>query len=202
VSRISYLEQYGSSLAIAAIKAANPYIGINEYYALGEYDQIPFAKDKKFFQYYRHLRNCLYGFGVVVRAYTDILERDLFKIDKCQNVINIGCDHYSNHHLGTNDFSSSTVIMGNFEIKNNNGISITTDANRVRLKANSNDMSFEIDNYPNENIVLARGLRTSVTNNEVVFHKPGDTITDNNSPNYVKLPFGMNLSNLESSVFN
>jgi hypothetical protein len=26
---------------------------------------------------------------------------------------------------------------------------------------------------------------------EVVFHKPGDTITDNNSPHELKLPFGL-----------
>jgi hypothetical protein len=32
-----------------------------------------------------------------------------------------------------------------------------------------------------------------------VFHKPGDTITDNSSPNQVKLPFGMDLTNLGSS---
>jgi hypothetical protein len=45
-------------------------------------------------------------------------------------------------------------------------------------------------------IVLSNGLRTSVTDNEVVFHKPGDTITDNCSPNQVKLPFGMDLTNI------
>jgi hypothetical protein len=66
----------------------------------------------------------------------------------------------------------------------------------VRLKANSNNVSFEDNSYPNKNIVLAKGLRTSVTDNEVVFHKPGDTITDNSSPNQVKLPFGMDLINI------
>jgi hypothetical protein len=49
-------------------------------------------------------------------------------------------------------------------------------------------------------IILAKGLRTSVTNNEVVFHKPGDTITDSSSPNQLKLPFGTDLTNIGSRL--
>jgi hypothetical protein len=35
-----------------------------------------------------------------------------------------------------------------------------------------------------------------------VFHKPGDTITDNSSPNQVKLPYGTDLTNLKTNLTN
>jgi hypothetical protein len=69
-----------------------------------------------------------------------------------------------------------------------------------------NDISF-ITYYPtlnnNTDIILSKGLRTSVTNNEVVFHKQGDTITDNSSPNQLIIPYGRDfrtLPYLESRV--
>jgi hypothetical protein len=49
-------------LTVEDIKTINPYIGI----------------DEKIFQYNRHMRSGLYGFGVVVQAYTDIATLDLF----------------------------------------------------------------------------------------------------------------------------
>jgi hypothetical protein len=35
-----------------------------------------------------------------------------------------------------------------------------------------------------------------------VFHNPGDTITDNTSPNQVKLPFGTDLTNIGTGLTN
>jgi hypothetical protein len=49
-------------------------------------------------------------------------------------------------------------------------------------------------------IVLSKGLRTSVSSDKIVFHKPGDTITDNSSPNQLKLPFGTDLTNIGSRL--
>jgi hypothetical protein len=86
------------------------------------------------------MRNGLYGFGVVVQAYTDIAAAlNLFKIDKCQKIIKIGCDHYNSPSYPENDFSSSTTIAGNLYINNTNGINITTYGNELRLKVNTND---------------------------------------------------------------
>jgi hypothetical protein len=168
VTRISYLELNGPNLVVAVIKTANPYIGIDEHYALGQYDYIPTAKDEKIFQYYKKsYRGAISEFGVIVRAYTDIDRINLFNINKYNNQIYIGC----NKSLVT----SGTRIRGN--------------------------LYFEKDNFPKENIILAKGLRTSVSDNEVVFHKPGDTITDNSSPNQVKLPFKTDLTNYNKTAF-
>jgi hypothetical protein len=103
--------------------------------------------------------------------------------------------------MGTNTFSSNTTIAGNFTVQNNNGIEIFSNGNKLRLVVNENDASFENDNYPNQNIVLSKGLRTSITENEVIFHKPGDTITDKSSPNQVKLPFNTDLTNYNKPIF-
>jgi hypothetical protein len=104
------LTNIGTGLTIQDIKAINPYIGIDEYYTLGQNENIPFAKDEKFFQYYRRDRGySLIDFGVVVRAYTDKAALDLFKIDKGHNEINIG--------YFENDIRSLTVIAGDLIIK-------------------------------------------------------------------------------------
>jgi hypothetical protein len=52
-TRLEALEGGSESLTVDDIKTINPYIGIDENYTLGDYDQIPFAKDEKFFKYYR-----------------------------------------------------------------------------------------------------------------------------------------------------
>jgi hypothetical protein len=196
-TRLEALESGSEGITIEDIKTINPYLGINEYYTLSEYDQIPFAKDEKFFQYYRHIRSGdLYCFGVVVRAYMDIAATlNLFKIDKCSNIINIGCDQYSNSMMGTNGFSSSTTIARNLHINNTSGINIVTNGYNARLKVNNNDVSIEDTYYPNKNIVLSRGLRTFITEDALIFHKPGDTITDNDSANRIILPFSVDFSN-------
>jgi hypothetical protein len=49
-------------------------------------------------------------------------------------------------------------------------------------------------------IILPKCFRTSVTENEVIFHKPGVAITENISPNQLKLPFGTDLTNLETRL--
>jgi hypothetical protein len=186
------LSNIGIGLTIEDIKTINPYLGIDEYYPLIDNYQIPIAKDEKFFQYYRKVYGGnLIDFGVLVRAYKDLAALNLFKINKYGNIINIGRDC-------STIFSSNTVIKGNLRIQNNNGTVIYNNGNEARLKVKYNDVSFEDDNSPKKNIVLARGLRISVTDNEVVFHKPGDTITDNSSPNQVKLPFGLDLTNIGS----
>jgi hypothetical protein len=101
--------------------------------------------------------------------------------------------------MGTNNFSS-TIMGGNFQIKNNSGVTINTIVQEAILTVNSNNVSFENDSYPNKNIVLGIGLRTSITDNQVVFHKPGDTITANSSQNQLKLLFKADLTNLKTKL--
>jgi hypothetical protein len=91
-SRLTTLESVSEEgLTIEKIKEINPYLGIDEYYTLDENDQIPFAKDEKFFRYYRQkgALNTLCAFGVVVQPYTDVGTLNLFKINKYYNQINI-----------------------------------------------------------------------------------------------------------------
>jgi hypothetical protein len=188
------LTNIGIGLKIEDIKTIIPYLGIDEYYILIDNYEIPFAKDEKFFQYYRKVYGgSLMEFGVLVRAYTDIAAINLLKINKYQNEIYIGCSEYS--------VTSSTSIRGNLQIQNTNGINITRNYNSVKLKVKDNNVSFENDNFPNTNMVLSNGFRTSVTNNEIVFHKPGDTITDNSSLNQLKLPFKTDLTNYNKPTF-
>jgi hypothetical protein len=198
VTRISYLEQHGSSLAIAGIKAANPLLGINEYYTLEQNESIPFAKDEKFFQYYRRDRGySSIDFGVVIQAYTDNAALNLFEINKGDNQINIG-------NFKENAFRSSTVIGGDLTNKNDSGITLITNGNETKLTPYSNYLSCQSGYNPSytTDSILSKGLRTSVTDNEVVFHKPGDTITDNSSPNQVKVPFGTDLTNIGTDLTN
>jgi hypothetical protein len=46
-------------------------------------------------------------------------------------------------------------------------------------------------NNSNNEIIIPYGLRTSIGDNEIVFHKHGDVITNNTSPNQLEFPFGM-----------
>jgi hypothetical protein len=48
------------------------------------------------------------------------------------------------------------------------------------------------------NSILSRGHRTSVTDNEVIFHKPRDSITNNYSTDRLKLLFNQDFSNWEN----
>jgi hypothetical protein len=127
-------------VTIDDIKTINPYLGIDEYYTLGDNDSIPFAKDEKFFKYFRKTyQSALSQLGVVVQAYTNIAGLNFFNIDKGLNKIS-----------PANDFSSNTYINGNFTVQNTNGIQIITNGNKLRLKVNENDVSIENDNYPNQ----------------------------------------------------
>jgi hypothetical protein len=40
-------------------------------------------------------------------------------------------------------------------------------------------------------IIIPYELRTSIGDNGIIFHKPGDEITNNTSPHQLKIPFGM-----------
>jgi hypothetical protein len=40
-------------------------------------------------------------------------------------------------------------------------------------------------------IIIPYWLRTSIGDNGIIFHKPGDEITDNTSPHQLEIPFGM-----------
>jgi hypothetical protein len=78
------------------------------------------------------------------------------------------------------------------------------DNTSTRLINHANDVSFMGDyKTPNNTteIILSKGLRTSVIEDALLFHKPGDTITDNNSLNQLKLPLGTDLSDLKTTVF-
>jgi hypothetical protein len=139
------LSNIGTGQTVEDIKTINPYLGIDEYYTLEQDESIPFARNEKFFQYYRqkNVFNGLYAFGVVVQAYTDKAALNLININKYNNKIHIGCDHYSNSSQGTNDFSSSTIIGGDLQICNTNGIYIITNTNQAVLTVNLNDVSFK-----------------------------------------------------------
>jgi hypothetical protein len=40
-------------------------------------------------------------------------------------------------------------------------------------------------------IIIPYGLRTFIGDNKIIFHKPGDAITNNTSPHQLEFPFGM-----------
>jgi hypothetical protein len=104
------LSNIGTCLTIEDIKTINPLLGIDEYYTLDDSDTIPFAKNEKFFQYYKKVyEGDLIDFGVLVRAYTDIGTINLFNIDKRNNLIYIGCNQMS--------VISGTRIRGNLYIQ-------------------------------------------------------------------------------------
>jgi hypothetical protein len=48
-----------------------------------------------------------------------------------------------------------------------------------------------IESNSNNEIMISSGLRTSIGNNGIIFHKPGDKITNNTSPHQLEIPFGM-----------
>jgi hypothetical protein len=50
-TRLEALEGRPEGLTVDNIKMIIPYLGIDENYILGDYDQIPFAKDEKLFKY-------------------------------------------------------------------------------------------------------------------------------------------------------
>jgi hypothetical protein len=91
---------------------------------------------------------------------------------------------------------TSTEISGKIIINNTSGLvlqnSLSNSIIQATLINHKNDVSF-ITYYPNSinttDIILSKGFRPSVINNEVVFYKPGDILTNNNSPNKLKLPF-------------
>jgi hypothetical protein len=43
-------------------------------------------------------------------------------------------------------------------------------------------------------------LRTSIGNNDIIFHKPGDEIINDTSPHQLKFPFGMKLDYDENNL--
>jgi hypothetical protein len=83
-------------------------------------------------------------------------------------------------------------------------INYTSDILTMNLINRKDDVSFiETYNYVPKNnidIVLAKGRRISVTNDEVVFRKLGDTITDNSSPNQLKLQFDTDLTSFNKTT--
>jgi hypothetical protein len=50
-----------------------------------------------------------------------------------------------------------------------------------------------IESNSNNEIIISYGPRTSIGNNGIKFHKPGDGITDNTSPHQLEFPFDMKL---------
>jgi hypothetical protein len=46
-------------------------------------------------------------------------------------------------------------------------------------------------NKTNKQIIIPYGLRTSIGDNGIIFHKPGDGITDNTSPHQLEISFGV-----------
>jgi hypothetical protein len=48
-----------------------------------------------------------------------------------------------------------------------------------------------IESNSNNEIMIPYGLRTSIGDNGIIFHKPGDGITNNTSPHQLEIPFGM-----------
>jgi hypothetical protein len=56
------------------------------------------------------------------------------------------------------------------------------------------------DNKINKEIIIPYGLRTSISDNEIIFHKPGDEITKDTSPHQLEFPFDMKLDYDENYV--
>jgi hypothetical protein len=49
-------------------------------------------------------------------------------------------------------------------------------------------------------IIIPYGLRTSIGNNGIIFHKPGDEITNDTSPHQLEIPFGMKFDYDENNL--
>jgi hypothetical protein len=83
------------------------------------------------------------------------------------------------------EYKTTAIISGSVRIYNHSRLELVNVNNiSTTLINHTNNVSF-MNNYTTPNnttdIVISKGFRTSVTDNEVVFHKPGDTIIDNSS---------------------
>jgi hypothetical protein len=143
--------------------------------------------------------------GVSVTTNNYKYNQPLFQILKTSNSIGIGSCFYD-ETTEELKLETTSLLRGKVVVANYSGLELVNEKDHISTKLinHVNDVSFMDHNNlsPNntDDIIISKGLRTSVTDNEVVFHKPGDTITDNTSPNQVKLPFGMDLTNIGSRL--
>jgi hypothetical protein len=182
-----------TGLTIENIKTINLYIGIDEIY----YSSPPWEKNEKFFQYYRYFDSTgsLNRLGVMVKTYHNSYGGPLFQISKAGNTVRLGIEYVKSEV--EIDFQSLIDLRGKVRIYNLLGLELMnygSDILTMNLINRKDDVSF-IDTYDvapknTEDIVLAKGLRTSVTN-----------ISDNSSPNQLKLSFGTDLTNYNKATF-
>jgi hypothetical protein len=53
----------------------------------------------------------------------------------------------------------------------------------------------------NKDITIPRGLRISDVHSNLLFHHPNEIITNNKSPNTITIPYGTNLTDLETRLY-
>jgi hypothetical protein len=129
----------------------------------------------------------------------------LFQILKTSNHIRIR-SIYLDSNTKELKLNTTTLICGNVAINNLSGLELVNsiDNTYTKLITHANDVSF-IKNYTTPNnstdIILSKNLRTCVTNGEIIFHKPGNKITDNNFLHELKLLFSTYLTNYNKVTF-
>jgi hypothetical protein len=144
--------------------------------------------------------------GVLVTTNNNEYNQLLLQINKAMNTVRIDA-HVYDQQTKNLLFQTTTTLHGFVGVTNCSGLTLANNKeNVVTTLINSlNDVSF-MENYKTPynttDVVLSNDFRTSITNYEVVFHKPGDVITDNSSQNQVKLPFGTNLTNIRTDLTN
>jgi hypothetical protein len=163
-----------------------------------------FSNDS-FFNFFRGNNPGSPPLGVLVTTNNNEYNQPLFQINKT-NFIRIGST-YLDSTTKELKLETARFIIGAVGINNYSGLTLvnTKDSASTTILINhTNNVSFmKYYTTPNNttDIVLAKDFRTSVTDNEVVFHKPGDTITNKSSPSQVIICYNTDLINYNKTTF-
>jgi hypothetical protein len=129
----------------------------------------------------------------------------LLKINKTDSIIQLGS---GNSQLTINKVNDS-LILGSSSNFNGTVVKINADElniyiNKIKFYIGSlsnwtvfssslSGIKYSYNSNPSSEIIIPYGLRTSIDNNGIIFHKPGDEITNGTSPNQLEIPFDMKL---------
>jgi hypothetical protein len=127
----------------------------------------------------------------------------LLQIDKTSNYICIGA-HFYDETTEELKLETMTLLSGKVAINNYSGLQLVNgkDNTSTRLINHVNDVFF-VGDYKTPNnttdIILSKGLRSSITEDALIFHKSRDTINDNYySQHAMVFPFQTDLIDWEN----
>jgi hypothetical protein len=159
-------------------------------------------KNEKFFQYYRTTdgNNNLSGFGAKVQIYDDTYKGDLILIDKKNNFIKFGYEEKLEdfpYH-----FKTRITLQKNVIVYNATGLQIYNSINnsRTNLMCDRENISFmDYCETPSSlDIVFPKELRFK-PDESLKIQKPY-TLYQSGENNEITIPYGTNLTNLESRL--